>query len=424
MTEEERRRLYGPEKGHYNADEDVYVDPQEAVGVAAPATETIPTNASPADQPTTVEDDVQRAKANLDRVNAESNREYAAILADRNKTFDQMVLDYNDRINEERKQQRLQEQANMASSMATGTTELAANLINMFSVGQLHASNQQYKNFSQDWMKKADQDMREHRKRRGDMYDALQRLKLQQDQVRTAGRIEDMRIRQQQAQNAYNIALQQRQYEDARRDREWQQQYQERQADRQDRQAERQARQTDASIAQGWARIQHEKDRFNIGLKMQGYNPDGTPNEEYQKQLAEVKAIASGGGGSRTSIVSYNILDKDGKPNVAQMQPKEMEDLLTKARVAIANDLGEGEQIEFTTELEEATRMGDDNKINEVLNKWMGKSVTCEQMIRNIDLTYKGKHGLTQQQPTSGNNNNQQQQKNNTNPRTGLGGYN
>lgn len=361
--------------------------------------------------------DLDKASRELDRANEDYIQEVGKAREAQDRAFSDMVFDYHDRMMREQREMKKQEQANMMSSMASGTTELAAGIINLLGVGELHASNQQYKSFSQDWMRKADQDMREHRARQHDMYDTLQRLKMQQEQVRRAGRVEDMRAKQQQAQNAYNIAVQQRQYEDARKDREWQQQQQE-------KQFERQAKQTDASIAQGWARITQAENKFNAELAMRGYNPDGTPNMEYQKQLAEVKALASGGGGNtRSSLVSYNILDMDGKPNVAQMQPKEMEDLLVKAQVAIANDLGEQEQDIFNTELQRAIRMGDDKEINSVLARWMGKSATCEQMIRNIDENYKGRHGAAAPRQTSGYNGNQQQQ-NNANPRTGLGGYN
>ena len=55
-------------------------------------------------------------------------------------------------------------------------------------------------------MAKADRDMREHRMRHDNMGATMQRLRLQQQQVATAGRIEDMKVRQAQAQAALRDA--------------------------------------------------------------------------------------------------------------------------------------------------------------------------------------------------------------------------
>ena len=47
----------------------------------------------------------------------------------------------------------------------TGATELAASLANLIGVGSFNAANQQYKQYSQDWMRKADADMKMQRAR-------------------------------------------------------------------------------------------------------------------------------------------------------------------------------------------------------------------------------------------------------------------
>ena len=59
----------------------------------------------------------------------------------------------------------------------TGITEAAANLVNLIGVGAMGASNQQYHQYSQDWMRKADQDARERRNR-------IDRIREQQDALR------------------------------------------------------------------------------------------------------------------------------------------------------------------------------------------------------------------------------------------------
>lgn len=192
-------------------------EPVQTANVVAGASSSIANggiNAKPVEEETKDEDgdgvpDAQTqydaAKENYDRVNAEIAEENAKIRAEQNRTFTDMMNEEYDRQQEERRRMRIQEQANMMSGMATNTTELAAGIINLFSVGQLHANNQQYRT-STDWMAKADRDMREHRMRHDNMGATMQRLKLQQQQVATAGRIEDMKVRQAQAQAALRDA--------------------------------------------------------------------------------------------------------------------------------------------------------------------------------------------------------------------------
>ena len=70
-----------------------------------------------------------------------------------------------------------------------GAGELAASLFNLYAVGDLHASNQVYKDFSQDWMRKADADRKMRlarienlRERQRGIGDKLEGLKAAQTQ--------------------------------------------------------------------------------------------------------------------------------------------------------------------------------------------------------------------------------------------------
>lgn len=274
ITVEVQQPASVPEKGHYNADAEVYEDLNAAAAekaqadadlaaaqadlnaaredhpmldankqpqvVAAPAVQpttvatpaTTPTVTAPAsatvtaqaettvdrsDAPvynaaqTSEERDLAAAQAAYDKAEQETLQAVQDENAARNKSFADMVNDYYAEKKRQEDEMKQREQANMMSSMATGTTELAANIINMLSVGQLHANNQQYKSYSQDWMRKADQDIREHRHRRESLGNTLQRLKQQQAQVMAAGRLDDLKARQKKAaddlaaaQEAYN----------------------------------------------------------------------------------------------------------------------------------------------------------------------------------------------------------------------------
>lgn len=324
--------------------------------------------------------------------------EQAKINAERNRTFNDIVNDaYNEKMRQQREMKQ-QEQANTMSSMATGTTELAAGIINMLSVGQLHANNQQYRSYSQDWMRKADQDLRENRHRRDNLNATMQRLKLQQEQVRTAGRIEDMKLKQQQAADALNMARQKEQQE-----------YQ-RGKDAEDRafrekQFERQAKQTDASIAQGWARIKQAEDKNTTSMLANGWVPDPSAPGGFRYAPQEVKekygfdpsssssSSSSGSGSSGTDAIP--IIDKNGNVNVAHLRPHEMTAVLSTAQFAIGKELGPVELAEFNRKMRMA---GDDKAKNAVLMEYMGKSEAVGEAIREIDKTYQGVHGNDQPQ--------------------------
>ena len=211
-----------PEKGHYNADEDQVVTNQQPLpqisdasrakinsgSSAQVAQETIPDRPNNNAVETASEDEVvdeptayeklKKAEVAEEAAARKAAEEKAAINNEREKTFAQLILDEKARQEAEKEEMRRQEQANTMSSMATNATEVASGLINMFSVGGLHASNQQY-NQPRDWMQKADQDIKAHRARQRDMRATLDRLKLQQEQVRTSGRIEEMQEAQRRA---------------------------------------------------------------------------------------------------------------------------------------------------------------------------------------------------------------------------------
>lgn len=453
MTEEEKKRLYGPEKGHYNADAEVYDDLNAAAAEKAQADADLAAAqadlaaaredhpmldankqpqvvAAPAVQPTTVatvnaaaapitetpaatavdrsdapvynaaqtpeERDLAAAQAAYDKAEQETLKAVQDENAARNKSFADMVNDYYAEKKRQEDEMKQREQANMMSSMATGTTELAANIINMLSVGQLHANNQQYKSYSQDWMRKADQDIREHRHRRDNLNNTLMRLKQQQEQVRTAGRIEEMKLRQQQAADAYNRALRNAQDAERRADKEWDKDFKE-------RTQERQAKQTDASIAQGWARIQQQRDANTTSMLAQGWVPDkNAPGGfRYDPKAAEKYGVkpsssssSSRSGSGSSSTDDFPVIDSNGDVNIAKLRPHEVEYLRDNAREAIKKDLGQEESMQFEKEFRRAM---DDKAKNAVLSKWTGRSKTCEEIIRSMDEGYMGNHGESQQ---------------------------
>lgn len=272
--------------------------PETTVTVETPAADNTP---APSATPTS-SDQLKTAQDNYNQVNADALKQTQEINAANAKMWSDLINEQYERKRQQEQEMKAQEKANTLSSMATGTTELAAGIINLLSVGQLHASNQQYKSYSQDWMRKAEQDLKEHRARRDNLQATLDRLKLQQQQVATAGRVEEMKLKQQAAKDQLSIAMQNAQDAERRADKEREFEFRERTQERQDKRA-------DASIAQGWAQINQHKKEWAAKQRAMGLDPDGKVNEEYMREALSsglVKRDADHVKGKDTYYLDYN----------------------------------------------------------------------------------------------------------------------
>lgn len=101
-----------------------------------------------------------------------------------------------------------------------GAAEMASSIANLVAVGKHNAVSQQYKNYSQDWMQKADSDAREHRNRIDDLRKLQRETELKMNQITQQGiqaAIENDRRREQtRLENEYRQA--QIEYQKARTD--------------------------------------------------------------------------------------------------------------------------------------------------------------------------------------------------------------
>jgi len=95
----------------------------------------------------------------------------AAMKADQNAS----LQEEDDRIARERK-----------AAAWTGATELATAITNLIGVGAFNSSNQQYRNYSADWMKQADNDARRRLQRVDNIRDRQRQLQLQLSGLRAA----------------------------------------------------------------------------------------------------------------------------------------------------------------------------------------------------------------------------------------------
>lgn len=123
------------------------------------------------------------------------NKGFAQWAIDQKRADDELLAKEQDQIDAEKK-----------AAEVTGIAELGAALANMFGVGGGNAVSQVHKNFSQDWMQKADQDMRKHRDRIYDLRARQNDAKLRMIQLRSQQGLElanyDIQQRQRNIQNA------------------------------------------------------------------------------------------------------------------------------------------------------------------------------------------------------------------------------
>lgn len=384
----------------------------------------------------TIDDRLKQAQIELDNKDAEYARQLAESNKQTNKTFADMVNDYYEEKKAEEERMRAEEQSDRMATMATGVTELAANIINMFSVGELHATNQKYHSYSQDWMKRADENIRENRRRRKDMADTLRRLKIQQEQVRQSGSLEEMKLNAQLARERYNRLMTEKKEAETRADKQWEKDFRERQQtfneEKTTKDQELREKSTNASIAQGWANVNLRKDAQTNEMLSKGWVPDksapGGFRYDPQKaaelggiDVATISANSRGGGSGRSGTTAYPILDANGDVNVAYLKSDEMKSILINAREAIRKDLGEDEARDFDREMR---RAADDNARNAVLMNWIGKSEKMGEMIRSVDPQYAGNHrrrNLVDQQEEKADN--QSGYYHPENDKTGLGNF-
>ena len=122
------------------------------------------------------------------------------------RSFADLIQGMRDDYEREREAARVQLEADNNAAKYTGYTELGAAIANLIGVGNGNAVSQTYKPFSQDWMKKADQDMREHRSRIDN---------LRQRQRDTEFKMAQMKSQQGLERAKFNMQLEQRRFENA-----------------------------------------------------------------------------------------------------------------------------------------------------------------------------------------------------------------
>lgn len=277
---------------------------------------------------------VEAAQAAQAAADNAANESYNNVMAKYNNDFAAMVQGESDRIRAEQQQAQQQLKASQNAAKYSGLTELAASVANLIGVGAGNAVSQQYRQYSQDWMRKADQDMREHRLRMDNIRARQNALKQQQLQIQMgqAGQALENARRQADRDFQNNITL-----AGARRDAAYAPVQARQQAQKEADELYTKGLQTAASQANHEQQLAQSAAQFNARMAAQGLNPDGTPNEGLMRGLVAAQARANGGTGGGDN---YDVVI-DGKPVLLSMSKQSYEQGIRTGTSYLKKDLRE-----------------------------------------------------------------------------------
>lgn len=245
-----------------------------------------------------------------------------------------------------------QRKAEQQAARWTGAGELAASIANLISVGGFNAVNQQYRQYSQDWMKKADENWRHNRARFDNLRDRQRALQqhLIQMKMGNAGQTLNMttrladagyqqgataaQTRYQTATAPVNVKLQTAEKAGAART----------QGTMAGVNTGLHEKQVDAGIAQGWARINQGQAELDMKAQENGFVPDpdrpgkykiDTDSETYKRAVASGK-VKSGGGSSGGNWYNVTI---GGQPYAINMNKESREQAMKDGKEEMMEDV-------------------------------------------------------------------------------------
>ena len=286
-----------------------------------------PWSAQVQDQSNAYADTLQNNASQLADITAQAGQaqlENVAAAQDAQQKANQSAMElYQQRMNEgytsfadiigARERQMQQEQEEAAQRVAadnraarwTGLTEMAASIANLVGVGAGNAVSQQYKSYSQDWMRKADQDAREHRMRMDNLRARQEALQQQLIQMKMGDAGTALQNAQKAADQAYQNALQR---ESLRYNNTINPAQLRAQGVEKAEAARLQGLQSAASLGMNEASLAQRKAEHAATMASKGFNPNGTVNEGYMKKIADATRKVSGSGSGSTSGNLYDFV--------------------------------------------------------------------------------------------------------------------
>lgn len=284
------------------------------------------------------------------------------------KYFADYLQEEKDRYERERAEAQEQIRADQQAGRWAGLTELAASVANLVGVGEGNAVSQQYKNYSQDWMRKADEDMRYHRSRIDNLRDrqrAIQQRMLEVEQNNNL-RLVDYEMKKRQQEQAARQAQAKLQLDAAKAE-----------ADRQYKAGLLSARQYEAETKRAVAEDNAQVKQRELGIKSGVAASQIRANDARAAKYNADAARGGSGSGSRASGNSYEITI-DGKSEVINMSTETFKQAMLRGKNEIKKDVmaaaGFNGTWEEFTELANGGKKIKDANGNKVNNPYYGKA--------------------------------------------------
>ena len=256
--------------------------------------------------------------ADMDAANQAYNEaNQAAIEANRQQSgaaigsFADMVEGYARNIRNAEAEGAAQVAADQRAARWTGATELASSIANLIAVGGHNAVSQQYRPYSQDWMRKADMDARMNRMRIDNLRERQRAMQGQLANLRLNDAARALELAREQAKTNYQqrLSMAEATYNNtvnplnqAAKNAEavgkigYQVATDVASTNQRDKQLDLSA----ASLAQ-------RQREHNAEMMAKGYNPDGTINEEAMSKIVKASQAAKGSGSGKNSGNSYDV---------------------------------------------------------------------------------------------------------------------
>jgi len=309
-------------------------------------------------------------------------------------SFADMVEGYARNIRQAEDEGNAQVAAAQKAAKWTGATELASSIANLIAVGGHNAVSQQYRPYSQDWMRKADQDARINRMRIDNLRERQRAMQGQLANMRINDAAKALELARADAKARYDqgLAMSQARYNNtinplvqAAKNAEAVGKINT-QGAAQVASTALHEQQLAQSAAQHAASLAQREKEHNAAMMAKGYNPDGTINEEAMSKLVAAQQTAKGTKGS----------GKDGSLNIPLMEynglPREtlsVEDEKTLRRAIFSN-------MDGITDLPQKDKdkvmeiMDDENKTAEKkadeLSRYLYKSGQLRNLFREQNL--------------------------------------
>ena len=226
-------------------------------------------------------------------------------------SFADMVNQYAENIRRAEDEGAAQVAASQRAARWAGATELASSIANLVAVGGHNAVSQQYRPFSQDWMRKADQDARINRMRIDNLRERQRAMQGQLANLRLNDAARALELAREQAKTNYQqgLTMAETRYNTTINPLNQAAKNAEAvgkigvQAASDVASTNQRDRQLDLSAA-SLAQRQRE---HNAEMMAKGYNPDGTINEEAMSKIVKASQAAKGSGSGKNSGNSYDV---------------------------------------------------------------------------------------------------------------------